>query len=114
MRFRIQIINYNQQDTYTVSYNPTKSTTKNIPSDYSEVLSEEGIRVVDMAGDLSVRLNADYTVSVEPVGELTSTSKSRYYLTIVIRQNASEEYVSAAVEEYSLFLGREDSKKAEF
>jgi len=111
MRFRIKVIGGLVGDIYTVSYTPMVSTTSVIPKPPYDTLDYRGgLQVVDLVGDLSARRGEAQVIITEELSGSTIAS-SRYYCTILLRQNTAETSVSPAVEEYTLFTGSKDTTK---
>lgn len=92
-------------DIYTVSYNPSVSTTIAVPSELGEY-SPDGLSVVDLVGDLSARLVHDQLILLEEPAE--NVVKSVIYLIIVLRNNTGDTSITPAVEEYTLLIGTRD------
>lgn len=111
MTFRMQILGGLRGDIYTVSYNPTVSSTTTIPRPpYNEFNSVGGLQVVDLVGDLSARRNSGQIVALT---EGNSSNNSRVYLVIIMRQNTADTSLAPAVEEYTLMAGNKSSTKFE-
>jgi len=113
MRFRIQIINPLPGDIFTVSYNPLTSSTKAIPKELSNYENADGLKIVDLVGDLSARLEGAKVVVVDKPGEEFAVEKTKVYLSIILRQNTAEVSLTPAVEEYTVVAGKKDETKFE-
>lgn len=110
MRFRIEINTPLAGDIYTVSYSPLVSSTRAIPQSLDPFESIGGLKVVDLVGDLSARLEAGQIVVLD--GE-DQEQISKVYLTIILRQNTADPTLTPAVEEYTLVSGCKDQAKFE-
>lgn len=113
MRLKIQVAGVFPGDRITVSYTPVTSSTSSVPKDITTVSSVGGLQIVDMVGDLSVRLDRGQVITLDRVGENDSNLDSRIYLAIVLRQNTSDPSLTPAVEEYTLMAGCKDISKFE-
>ena len=116
MRFRIQIINPLPGDIYTVSYNPLKSSTTTFPNgtDWLIHTNTDGLKVVDLIGDLSARVSSNQTIILGKSGVEELIGKEiKIFLAIILRQNTAEASLSPAVEEYTLLAGKKDLTKFE-
>lgn len=114
MSYRIKILGILPGDIITVSYNPMVSSTQSIPSGTAlQYGAIGGLQVVDMSGDLSVRLTPGQIVVLDPAGENSSKQNSNVYLIIILRQNTAEPSVTPAVEEYTLLAGARSDDKFE-
>lgn len=102
MAFKVKIINPLIGDIYTVSYSPMSSTTRGIPKLLS-AFSGSGVDIVDMKGDLSVRYVPGNTVLFLETDK--NVSYSSIFLCIIMRNNSSRNALSAAVEDFELFIG---------
>jgi hypothetical protein len=105
MRSRIRIKLPLTGDIFTVSYNPSFSTTVGVPDSLTEY-SADGLSVVDLVGDLSARVVKDQIILF--TNPDTETVKSLIYLIIVLRNNTGDQSITPAVEEYSLMIGERD------
>jgi hypothetical protein len=108
MKFQIKILDVNPNDIFTVTYRPILSTTTTIPTSLSAVESIGGLQIVDMIGDLSVRLGPQQLIQIT---NQEIDSRHKIYLMIVLRQNTAETALSPAVEEYVLVAANKDSTK---
>jgi hypothetical protein len=113
MSFRIKVLDILPGDIITVSYQPLVSSTTSVPSTIEEFGTVGGLQVVDLVGDLSVRLADGQLSIVDQQGEDGNTLKSELYLIIILRQNTAELSLSPAVEEYTLLAGTRDDTKFE-
>ena len=113
MRFRIQIVDPLPGNIYTVSYNPLVSNTCAVPNTLSEYSNANGLKIVDMVGDLSARLESSKIIVIDRPGEELAIKKTRVYLMILLRQNTAETSLTPAVEEYTLVAGKKDKTKFE-
>lgn len=113
MKFRIQIVNPLPGNIYTVSYNPLSSSTRAIPNTLSSYDNTDGLKVVDLVGDLSARLEAGKVVVIDRPGEELAVKKTRLYLLVLLRQNTAETSLTSALEEYTLVAGKKDETKFE-
>lgn len=112
MRFRIQIVAPLAGDIFTVTYTPLISTTTSIPKNLSEEYTTvEGLKVVDLVGDLTARVGPGQVVIVGGLGEELEIAKSKIVLKIILRQNTAESSLTPAVEEYTLVSGYKDETK---
>lgn len=111
MRFRIQIVNPYPGSIYTVSYTPLVSTTRNIPITLEEYSTSTGLKIVDLAGDLSARTVENHLVVFDTEKSSIEVTKSRVYLSIILRQNTADSSLTPAVEEYTLLAGYRDDTK---
>jgi hypothetical protein len=105
MVFKIRIENPLAGDIYTVTYTPMKSTTRGIPSVLSS-FTGSGVDVVDMEGDLSVRYLLNNNILFNQTN--FDTVFSQVFLCIILKNNSSRNALSAAVEDYKLFIGTKE------
>jgi len=104
MSMNIQIVGQLPNDIYTASYTPVTSTTMSVPNPpYGEFLSETGLQVVDMIGDLSIRCNRGQLITID-----SQDDSSQYFLIVIQRQNSSATLYTSVLENYTL-LGSEKS-----
>jgi len=113
MAFRIQIVNPLPGDIFTVTYTPLTSSTRVVPKELDIFDSIGGLKIVDLVGDLSARLEAGQVVLLDPPAEFAEAAKTRIYLSIILRQNTAETSLTSAVEEYTLVAGYKDETKFE-
>lgn len=111
MKFNIQILDRLAGDIFTVSYTPVVSSTSSIPKTLDEYVSQGGLKVVDLVGDLTARVGSGQIITLDRVGKMGSGSK--VYLAIIMRQNAADSSLTPAVEEYTLVAGTKDPTKFE-
>lgn len=93
-------------DIFTVSYKPLLSTTHNIPASLEDYATLDGLKVVDLEGDLSVRLVPDQLTALE-LGALDNTDydETHIYLMVILRRNTHDMTLSPSLEEYTLMSG---------
>lgn len=112
MRCRITVPSPQPGDIFTVSYLPIISTTYQVPKTLEEVLNLDGLKVVDLVGDLSVRPHTNQIVIFE-AGDVEQAphDESRLYLTVIFRRNTHNKSLSPSLEEYTLMSGYLNSSK---
>ena len=111
MLYYIKILDQLPGDIFTVSYSPVSSSTQSVPVTMEEFTVTGGLKIVDMVGDLTARLNPGKIVAIDrPVDTVRG---SRLFLSIIMRRNTAESSLSPVVEEYSLMAGNVDSSKFE-
>ena len=71
--------------------------------------SSSGINVVDMKGDLSVRYIDDNTILLNERSVRKNIYESDIFLCVILRNNSSRSALSAAVEQFDLFVGLKDT-----
>jgi len=113
MALKIQVLERLPGDIFTISYTPSLSSTTSIPKVLSEFTQAGGLKVVDMAGDLSVRPSTGQLIILDRIGEDNTEQESNLYLVIILRQNTAESTLTPAVEEYTLLSGCKDLTKFE-
>jgi hypothetical protein len=113
MSFRIKILDRFPNDIYTVSYTPMVSSTNSVPSILSIYNDVGGLKIVDLAGDLSVRILPAHIVGLDKTGEKVELAQSMIYLAVILRQNTAEATLTPALEEYTLLSASEDLAKFE-
>lgn len=116
MRFRIQIQQPLPGDIFTVVYTPLVSSTSGIPKNINDATSNEftsitGLQVVDMVGDLSARVIDGQIILLDQTGKSSSAEKSKLYLSIILRQNTADTFLTPAVEEYTFLAGKRNETK---
>jgi hypothetical protein len=110
MKFRIKILDQLPGDVFTVSYNPLISSTRNIPTNVQAFSSIGGLQIVDLVGDMSAYADNNQLITINDSSALTS-SESKLYLTIVLRQNTADISTTPTVEEYTLLVGTTDIER---
>jgi len=96
----------NTLDNYTVSYSPVASST--IPAELS---STDLLKVVDLTGDLSLRVLSNNLIYVDSKKISSSYRKANIYLTIILNRNSYNTSLSPIVEEFFLAAGSENLEK---
>jgi hypothetical protein len=110
MKRGIQILSRtNLLDNYTVSYCPTFSDTV-----IADPLNGGLLGVVDLAGDLSLRVINDGLVVVDPDKISSTITKADVYLTILLHRNSTNINISPVVEEFLLAIGTRNAGKFEY
>jgi len=112
MRAKITIFSVSPGDIYTVSYDPLEATLRAIPAELAECTTVSGSMVVDLVGDLTARLVQGKEVLFDLDGE-ASDNTNRIYLSILLRRNTANSFLTPAVEDYSLVMGNKDTSKFE-
>lgn len=96
----------NALDNYTVSYSPFVGTTiSHNPS------STELLKVVDLTGDLSIRMLSNNLLCVDPPRVSSLCRKAVVYLTIIMNRNSHNSSLTPAVEEFFLAIGSKNLDK---
>ena len=113
MQTKIQVIDPQPGEVYTISYNPIESSTKAIPADLDEVTTISGLQVVDLVGDLSARLVAEKEIVFDTEAEENKEGTTKAFLSIILRRNSPDSAVSPAVEDYAVIAGSKDPSKFE-
>jgi hypothetical protein len=111
MVFNIRIMDRLPGDIFTVSYTPVVSSTRAIPKTLLEFTAIGGLKVVDLIGDLSARVDVGHAIELDKYAE--NGGSTLVYLSIILRQNAADSSLTAAVEEYTLVAGQKDDTKFE-
>lgn len=107
MKRGIQLVSRERQsDIYTVSYTPKMSTTHLVPASTSSLLS-----VVDMTGDLGIRLTPNGTIICDTGRISSSITGANVYLSVIMRQNSTNDKITPALEEFLLAVGSGDLDK---
>lgn len=108
MRRGIKITNRDRlTDIYTVSYTPSFSTSFSVPAN-TNLMS-----VVDLSGDLSARLAANGTITIEPGRISEDIVKANIYLVVILRRISRNNDITPVVEEFLLAVGSKDTEKFE-
>lgn len=114
MSVLIQVPEPQPGDIFTVSYKPMRSTTYNLPKvNLTEDVDDlDGLKVIDLTGDLTARLAPDSLLVLEN-GLLAKTDHagSRIYLMVILRRNTHDATLSPSLEEYTLMSGYLNSNK---
>jgi hypothetical protein len=106
MKRGIQILSRERQsDFYTISYTPKKGSSYLSPSGASL------LTVVDLIGDLSMRLTPNGTIIVEAERVSSSIVSANVYLQIIMRRNSQNNRVSPSVQEFLLAIGSKDENR---
>jgi hypothetical protein len=113
MTFKIQLAGNLPNDIFTVSYNPIVSTTVGVPLNLGTVDAIGGLQVVDLAGDLSARVVEGQVVILDKLGAALDAEQTRVFLMTILRRNTSNNFLTAAVEEFLLVGGNKDSQRIE-
>lgn len=113
MKTKIKILSQSLGDIFTVSYSPFTSTTRSVPSSLNQVVTQSGLLVVDLTGDLDARLvdEKEVVIGYDTIDKENWSTK--LFLSIILRRNTSESSVTSAVEEYTLFGGQRNNSKFE-
>ena len=112
MAFKIKVLDALPGDIYTVTYTPLTSSTRAIPQNIS-TYTGTGLDVVDLTGDLTVRLLPSQIIAVDRGINEADVASSKVFFIIIIRNNSSRNTLTAAVEEFMLVLGSKDASKFE-
>ena len=110
MRMKIRIQDPLPTDIFTVTYNPLTSNTVAVPKVVGS-WSPNGLSVVDLVGDLSVRSIDNQVVVLDRTTNADKITSSVIFLSIIIRSNTSDTTLTAAVEEYTLAVGSKNNTK---
>jgi hypothetical protein len=118
MRFRIQIQQPLPGDIFTVTYTPLLSSTPGVPKSINDTTQSEfasvgGLQVVDLVGDLSARAVDGQMIVINQIGKSSAAETSKLYLSIILRQNTADTFLTSAVEEYTFLVGNRDETKFE-
>lgn len=113
MGFRIQVLGLVAGDIITVTYTALTSSTTATPNDLSSFDSVGGLKVVDMAGDLSVRTGPGQLMVLDQASAGTIANSIDIYLVTILRLNSANTSLTPAVEEYTLLAGNKDITKFE-
>ena len=98
-------------DKFTLSYNPPTSTLIAVPSPPYSTYRTSLQPVIDLVGDLSARHLAENVIALDKLGKSSTADRTLIYLTIILRRNTSDRFISPAVDEYTLLVSNTDSTK---
>lgn len=110
MVFKIKIQQPSVGDIFTVTYTPLTSNTITVPKLLSP-WSATGLTVVDMIGDLSVRLLSSKINVIDQILNKEKITSSEIFLGILLRNNTANSNLTPSVEEYTLVVGHKDQTK---
>lgn len=113
MQYAIQIQQPNPNNIYTVSYTPAKSTTNSIPNqtNLSSYLAEQGLRLVDLTGELKAWLGNNNIVYFRESKLGSEIAYSTINLVVMLRRNSANANLTPVLEDYLIATGSRDSSK---
>lgn len=111
MKYAIQISNPKASDIYTVTYTPALSTSDSVLNDNLVEYTNEGIKYVDLLGDMGAWLGKDNTVFFKKTRKGQVVDRSDIWLIAVLRRNSANVNLSPVVEEYLIATSKFDASR---